>query len=152
MSEVSVIVASHRAALIAKTIPPLLEDPATLEAVVVAVEDAAVAAAAHAIGDPRVRVAAAQAGNPSIARQIGVERARGQTVVMLDDDVLAGPGLVGGHAGHHPTPGLVVFGYMPIPPDRLRGPLRFPVRLYASSYEDRVKWWTAQPELVMTGF
>jgi len=152
MSRASVVIASRRPALIANTIVPLLEDPATLEVVIVAVDNPAVAAAVGATGDPRVQVVAAPAGNPNTARQIGVERARGETVVMLDDDVCAGPGLVGGHARHHPTPGLVVFGYMPIPPDRLRGVLRFPSRLYARNYESRVRWWMEQPELVLTGF
>jgi hypothetical protein len=152
MSQASVVIASRRPALIANTIVPLLEDPATLEVVIVAVDNPAVAAAVRATGDPRVQVVAAPAGNPNTARQIGVERARGETVVMLDDDVCAGPGLVGGHARHHPTPGLVVFGYMPIPPDRLRGVRSFPSRLYARNYESRVRWWTEQPELVLTGF
>jgi hypothetical protein len=123
-----------------------------LEIIVVAVASPEVSDAVRAIGDPRIHVAIAPAGNPNTARQVGVERARGDTVVMLDDDVLAGPGLVSGHARHHPTPGLAVFGYMPVPPNRLGGPLRFPARIYANTYQGRVEWWSERPDLAMEGF
>lgn len=152
MSQVSVVIASRRPALIAKTLAPLLDDPATLEIVVVAVASPGVVDAVRAIRDSRIQVVLAPAGNPNTSRQVGVERAGGETVLMLDDDVLAAPGLVSGHARHHPTPGLAVFGYMPVPPERLRGALRFPARIYANTYEGRVKWWAERPDLAMTGF
>jgi GT2 family glycosyltransferase len=153
MPEVSVVIPSHGGAdLIAKVIAPLLADPATLEVIVVADDDLKVAAAAHAIGDPCVRVVTAAACNPNIARRIGVEQARAETVLMLDDDVLPAPGLVSGHARRHPVPGLAVLGYMPIPPQNLRGPLRFPARLYSNVYEGRAWWWSDRPDLIMTGF
>lgn len=152
MTQASVVIASRRSGLITKAIASVLQDPATLEVVVVAVEAPEVAAAAAGVGDPRVSVLPAPAGNPNTARHVGVEHARGEIVVMLDDDVLARPGLVGGHVRHHQGDGLVVFGYMPIPSHCLRGILRFPARLYARNYEDRVGWWTEHPELVITGF
>src|SRR3954454_8939946 len=48
------------------------------------------------------------------ARQAGVEAAQGDVVVLMDDDVIASPGLVAGHARHHADlePKLVL-GYMP---------------------------------------
>jgi hypothetical protein len=152
MSQASVVIASRRPALITKAIAPLLDDPATLEVIVVSVASPEVTDAVQAIGDPRIQVVLAPAGNPNTSRQVGVEHARGDTVVMLDDDVLASPGLVSGHARHHPTPGLAVFGYMPVPRDRLRGALHFPARIYAKTYEDRVRWWADRPDLAMTGF
>lgn len=152
MTKASVVIASRRPALINQAIAPLLDDPATLEIVVVAVASPEVSDAVLAIGDPRIQVVLAPAGNPNTSRQAGVERARGDTVVMLDDDVIARPGLVSGHARHHPTPGLAVFGCMSIPPDRLRGTRRFPARFYANTYEGRVKWWSDRPDLMMTGY
>jgi glycosyl transferase family 2 len=152
VTRASVVIASHRPALIANAITPLLADAATLEVVVVAVDSPDVVAAVHRIGDSRIRVETASAGNPNAARQLGVERARGEIVVMLDDDVLPGPGLVNGHVAHHAEPGQIVLGYMPIPAERLRGARRFPARLYACNYEGRVEWWTEQSNRVISGF
>lgn len=152
MIQASVIIASQRPALIGRAIASVLDDPATLEVLVVAVEAPEVADAALTVGDRRVRVLSAPVGNPNTARHVGVEHARSDIVVMLDDDVVARRGMVGGHVRHHHGDGLVVFGYMPIPPDCLRGILRFPARLYSRNYEGRVGWWAEHPDLVITGF
>jgi glycosyltransferase involved in cell wall biosynthesis len=45
----------------------------------------------------------------------GVARASSEVLVLLDDDVVPGPGLASGHARHHATrDGLVVVGAMPV--------------------------------------
>jgi len=47
-------------------------------------------------------------------RQAGIEAASGDVVLLLDDDVIAEPGLVGGHLRHHADlEPKVVIGYMP---------------------------------------
>ena len=56
---------------------------------------------------------------------------------FLDDDVIAGPGLVSGHAVHHRgTQYKLVLGYMPasIPMPRQHG--QAPTVLYAQDYEN----------------
>ena len=48
-----------------------------------------------------VRVARRPNGGRAAAKNTGVEAARGDVVLLLDDDVIATPGLVGRHAAHH---------------------------------------------------
>jgi len=77
--------------------------------------------------------------NPSRCGQLGaldhgLARARGDVVLLLDDDVLPGPMLASGHAAYHrEREGLVVVGSMPV---RLSQNGRDPVgtRLYAEEY------------------
>ncbi len=66
--------------------------------------------------EPRIRVVTADpALGRSGARQAGVELADSEVVIVIDDDVVAHPGLVEGHvAAHSAESGLVVLGYMPV--------------------------------------
>lgn len=53
---------------------------------------------------------------PAVARNLGVERARGALIVFLDDDVAPSPGVLAEHvASHHGRSDLVVMGPM-LPP------------------------------------
>ena len=66
------------------------------------------------------------------ALDAGAARAGSDVLVLLDDDILPGPGLASGHARHHATQDrLVVLGAMPV---RLDGATIGTV-LYASDYE-----------------
>lgn len=78
------------------------------------------------------------------ARVEGVKAARGDVVLLLDDDVVPAPGLVAGHAAHHAArERLVVLGYMPVPDEnRRRG--SFATALYAIEYESRTVGWERQ--------
>ena len=79
------------------------------------------------------------------AMQRGVEEARHPVVVMLDDDVVAGPGLIAGHAKRHA--GMrrhVVLGYIPVEEPRT-WPERVTARLYSMGYEDQCRRWEAEP-------
>lgn len=51
--------------------------------------------------DPRVRVLTGERGGPGAARNRGLEIARGEVVLFLNDDVTPGDGLLDGHAGVH---------------------------------------------------
>jgi hypothetical protein len=56
--------------------------------------------------DPRlggcgVRVLAGSPGGPGAARNRGIDAARGRVLLFLNDDVVAGPGLIGAHLAAH---------------------------------------------------
>ena len=86
-------------------------------------------------------------------RQAGIEAASGELIVLLDDDVIAAPGLIAGHARHHHElePKLVI-GYMPndwrkLPPGR-----RGIAYIYRRAYEQHCKGFAADPAFVLHGF
>jgi glycosyltransferase involved in cell wall biosynthesis len=86
------------------------------------------------------------------AQQVGLEAAVSDVVLILDDDVLAAPGLVTGHARHHETQqGLVVVGYMPTVPRLPRRPGSFTAELYRDVYESRCTGWETDPGNVLLG-
>jgi glycosyltransferase involved in cell wall biosynthesis len=87
-----------------------------------------------------------------LALQTGVELARGEVVLLLDDDVIAEPGLVAGHAAHHAeAQGLVVLGYMPAVLPEPRRPGAYPVDLYAQAYERVCNEYEEDPETILQG-
>jgi glycosyltransferase involved in cell wall biosynthesis len=140
---------SHgRSALLRTVVAPLLADRAATEVVIVAdADDAAYRVACElAAHEPRVVALGTPGVGENGARQAGVERATGEVVVMLDDDVLADDGLVAGHAAAHADrEGLVVLGYMPVVPDA-RG---IPEELYALTYEAAVASYERNPEKIL---
>jgi glycosyltransferase involved in cell wall biosynthesis len=96
--------------------------------------------------EARVRVAAGPRTGPGAARQAGAEAARGDVLLLLDDDVLPAPGLVAGHAARHAEEaGLVVAGAMPVDLGPGEPRPRFPRALYAADYLRRTERWRADP-------
>jgi hypothetical protein len=72
------------------------------------------------------------------AREAGARAADSEIVLFLDDDVLAEPGLVAGHAARHAEGGPdVVLGYMPVALPVRPSPEDFATRIYAREYEGR---------------
>ena len=130
MTTVSVVMATYnRRQLLPRVLAPLLDDPATFELVIVVdgCEDGSIEyLEALAAEDPRVRPIFVPNGGRVAAQETGVEAARGDVVVLvMDDDVLAAPGLVSGHARHHERErDLVVVGYMPTERPACAGPVR----------------------------
>jgi glycosyltransferase involved in cell wall biosynthesis len=93
-----------------------------------------------------------EAAGQLLAMQTGVELAQGEVVLLLDDDVIAEPGLVAGHAARHAAgDGLVVLGYMPavVPQPRRAG--AYPVDLYARAYERVCAEYERNPETILDG-
>ena len=84
------------------------------------------------------------------ARQAGVEAARGEVVLLMDDDVIAGPGLVAGHARHHGD-GVrrLVLGYMPNDWESLPRGRRGIGLLYRRAYEGQCERYARDPEFVL---
>ncbi|WP_018350459.1 glycosyltransferase family 2 protein [Longispora albida] len=88
----------------------------------------------------------------SAARQAGLERATGDVVLFLDDDVLAGAHLAHGHAlAHARRPGLVMLGYMPTDRPQARRAGDFSTHLYAEEYERACLDYERDPSSVLTG-
>lgn len=86
-------------------------------------------------------------------RQAGIEAASGDVVLLLDDDVIAAPGLVRGHAAHHGNlaPKLVL-GYMPNDWSKLPAGRRGIARVYAGAYELHCERFEADPSFILRGF
>jgi glycosyltransferase involved in cell wall biosynthesis len=151
--QISVVIPTYgRRAQLARVVDALLADEATAEVIVVVdgSDDGSLEllrAIAHR--DPRVRPIWTAKRGQAAARQLGVEAARYPVVLLLDDDVLAGPGMVSGHAAHHAgRADLVVVGAMPVPePVRATGGV--PAQLYATWYDQQVRFYVAEPERIL---
>ena len=150
---VSVVVPTHnRGARLEQTVRPLLADPGATEVVVAvdgSTDDTMALLERMAREDQRLRPLALRHGGAAHARRLGVEAATGEIVLILDDDVLASPGLAAGHAAHHASaPGLVVVGYMPVA-ERRRERGGFPAAIYKRDYERTVTAWEDEPRLIL---
>jgi glycosyltransferase involved in cell wall biosynthesis len=137
---ISVVAPTHqRRQSLPSFVAAILQDPAVSE-LVLAVDGSTDGSvdwlAAQADADPRIVVLDLSNRGAGAARQAGIEAARGDVVLLLDDDVIAAPDLVTRHAAHHRGgERKLVLGYMPndwtsLPPDR-----RAIGRLYRNAYE-----------------
>lgn len=151
---VSVIVPTrNRRERVLRCVAAVLADPATSEVVVV--DDGSDDGTSEAIrqlgeSDGRVRATRVEHFGADFARQVGTQLATAEVVLYLDDDVLAEPGLVTGHAQHHASgTSLVILGYMPtvLPSHRRRGD--FPQYLYAENYEHACRIWSTDPDTIL---
>ena len=130
----------------------LLGDPGTSELIVVVdgCRDGSLEQLeAMAAADPRLRPVWTENRGENGARELGLRTATHAVALLIDDDVLAGPGLVSGHARHHAgRDDLVVLGHMPVPADvQERGGA--PARLYARWYEEQCRAYEARPGQVL---
>src|SRR3954452_25167071 len=112
---VSVVVPTYnRRALLGAVVDALLADPATSELIVVvdgSTDGSLELLRERAATEPRLRPLWTANRGELAARELGLEAAQHPIVLFVDDDVLAGAGLVSGHAAHHAgTRGLVVVG------------------------------------------
>ncbi len=143
----------------------VLEDPATAEViVVVAAADVAAAEGGEGVArlrcraarEPRLRLLSLDDADGGIwrvqrARDAGVEAARGEVVLSLDDDVVLDPGVVSGHAAaHREADDLVVLGYMPVATHQRWPRGNATVRFYAKTYELHCRHYEEDPREVLT--
>ena len=151
---VSVIIPTlGRPVSLSRTIASVLPDSRATEVVVVIDgdddEESRQSVAEWTSRDARVRGIVQPNAGSNAARERGVREARGSIVVMLDDDVVAGVGLISGHAARHDgvTP-LIVVGYMPVvlPTDPI---LRVTAELYASAYDECCQDYEQQPQGIL---
>ena len=150
----SVVVPTYgRAHRLRAVLAPLLADPALGELVVVvdgSQDGSLELLEAMAAQDPRVRPHFQPNTGAAAARQAGVELACSDVVLLLDDDVLAAPGLVTGHArAARRHPGCVVVGRMPaqVPTPRTGGSVT--TLLYAQEYEQCVAGYQQHPDRLL---
>lgn len=150
LPSVSVLVPTYRyASRIGRIVRALLADPAATEVVVVVdgCRDGTLEVLeALREEDARVVPVFAAHGGKSAALTAGLARVAGEVTLLLDQDVVAGPGLVTGHARHHrDADDLVVVGYMPTVPDPEEGDVSLLTALYAEEYEHHCRRYEAEP-------
>lgn len=155
LRSVSVVIPTrNRRARISALLDRLLADPGDHEIVVVddgSADGTPEMLAEYARRTGRVVPVVGPSAGSSGARRAGVERASGEILVLLDDDVMPEPGLVAAHAAHHVgTDDLLVLGYMPttVPDPLPRG--AFATLLYAQEYEKSCLGYASDPDLVLT--
>jgi glycosyltransferase involved in cell wall biosynthesis len=145
-----VIPTFNGAPLLERILRPLLDDPAASEVIVVVdgSRDGSFEIVERlARTEPRLRGMLIENRGDMGAREAGAQAATGEIVLFIDDDVLAKPGLVTGHARRHAERAAdVVVGYMPVTPSPRRSSDDFALRLYASEYEGRCEIYEREPE------
>jgi glycosyltransferase involved in cell wall biosynthesis len=147
---VSVVVPTYRRPhVIQSVVDPLLDDPATTEVIVVVdgCPDGSMEIVERlAAGRPRLRGVYIENSGDMAARDAGARAAASDVVLFVDDDVVASPGLVSGHAARHAGDGppQLVLGYMPM---ELGAPTAENVagRVYAREYEGRCEHYEEDP-------
>ena len=143
----------NRSMLLRAALEPLLTDPATLEVIVVddgSTDDTERVLESIQATTDRLRWMSIDNAGAAHARQRGIEAADGDIVLIVDDDVIAQPGLVTGHArSHSGATGVVVVGYMPteLPASGSRG--TFATTIYATSYRAHCEDWKLHPEAIL---
>jgi GT2 family glycosyltransferase len=157
LPSVSAVIATYqRRDLMAHAVRAVAADPYVSEIVVVvdgSPDGSYELLTGMAAEDPRIRPVWRENGGEAAARQSGVETATGDVVLLLDDDVIAGPGLARGHAAVHAhTAGTVVLGYMPTRRPAVRRPGGFTTDLYADEYEAQCRRYESDPSTVLRNF
>jgi glycosyltransferase involved in cell wall biosynthesis len=151
--QISVVIPAYNYSELPTTLAPLLRDPATAEVVVVvdgSRDGSFETLQRMAADEPRLRPFFIENRGRTGAWQFGMEQARCDIVLSLDQDVVAHEGLVSGHAAlHAQAPNRAVLGYMPTikPPHR---PGSFVIERYADEYERARASWEQDPRNVLT--
>jgi glycosyltransferase involved in cell wall biosynthesis len=133
---------------------PLFRDPDVLEIVVVVdgCRDGSLelleSLAAH---ESRLRPVWVENCGMGEARMAGARVARGEIVLLLDDDVLLAPGGIREHSRRHAVAEhLVVVGSMPVSGGPQRDRTDYPRALYAKEYRRHAARWLARPDSVLS--
>jgi len=154
LPSVSVLIPTYRyASKLENTVRALLPDPAATQIIVVV--DGCRDGSLEILEtlhdeDPRVTPMLVEHVGKSGALSAALERAEGEVVLLLDQDVVARPGLVSGHAAHHrDAEHLVVLGYMPTLTDESDGRVAMLTKCYADEYEAHVTFLEEHPEEVL---
>jgi glycosyltransferase involved in cell wall biosynthesis len=148
-----VVPTRNRRASLSSVVPPILADGATSELVVVVdggSDGSFELMCDWAADDQRVKPLLVPHGGQAAAREAGARSASSEVLLFLDDDTVAAPGLVEGHARHHAREhGLVVLGYAPTVTPTPRKPGDVATYLYAQEYEQSWDRLERHPEAVL---
>ena len=139
----------ERAHMITRAVEAVLADPATTECIVSidGSDDGSLDVARRlADRDPRVVPLFNDHLGKHGAIRAALDVADCEVMLLLDDDVVACPGLVTGHARHHAAqPHAVVMGYTPcVPPEEPKS-VPYLTELYEDEYEKSCAQIEAQP-------
>jgi GT2 family glycosyltransferase len=153
LPSVSVVVPTYNGVtLLERILRPLSEDPATSEVIVVvdgSRDGSKELVDRLARDEPRLRSLLIENAGDMGARDVGAQAAGSEIVLFVDDDVLADPGLVSGHARRHAEAAAdIIVGYMPVAVSPRRGPDDFALMLYAGEYEGRCRDYERDPASV----
>jgi GT2 family glycosyltransferase len=151
---VSVVIPTfNRRGCLRRVIASVLRDPAAVEVVVVV--DGSRDGSTELLeelsrDDARVKPIFMEHRGLNAAVQAGVERASSEIVLILDDDLEAGPALVSGHARHHvAAPNLVVLGYSPVVRRNGTDDRALTASLYSEAYERSCRSFENRPEAIL---
>ena len=144
----------NRKSNLSRIIEPLLADPSTGEIIIVidGSNDGTLEFLEEwASRENRIRSINQEKTGSRVAMQAGLESAQFDIVVLLDDDVEAGPDHISGHAQFHAnTDGLVVLGYMPTVLPHPRSPGQAATFLYAKAYEEMCSFYERDARNILT--
>jgi glycosyltransferase involved in cell wall biosynthesis len=151
---VSVVIPTfNRRKLLRRVLSPLLATPHAHEIIVVVdgcTDGSFELLSDLAEEDPRVHPLLIANRGMGGARLAGAEAATGEVVLLIDDDVIVGPGTVAGHAAAHArAENLLVVGAMPVAGGLQRDRRDFPRAMYAHEYERHVARWVAEPDSIL---
>jgi hypothetical protein len=148
-----------RAQLLERALCAVLDDPATSEVVVVVDGDDPPTddlLEGMARADSRLRVTRMPSpGTEGLdatqrGREHGTRLSDSDVVLALDDDVIAAPGLVRGHARWHARrDDAVVVGYMPVVTPHRWPWSHAPIRFYADAYEAHCEEYRSRPDSIL---
>jgi glycosyltransferase involved in cell wall biosynthesis len=146
----SVLLATYnRRRLLPRVLEPILADPGAEEVVVVVdgCDDGSLELLQEmAQRDPRLRPHYVTNGGAARALLAGARVARGDVLVILDDDEILEPGAVTGHLRHHDgADDLIVVGFVDMNLPARRRPGDFSRYLYAKQYERDCEAWESDP-------
>lgn len=155
--QLSVIVPTYgRRDLLPRIVEPLLEDPGAAELIVVVdgCDDGSYELLLSlALDAPKLKPLRIENRGENGAREAGVEAARCETVLLLDDDVVPAPGLATAHAARQAARRRhVVLGYMPVALPARRRLGDFARFLYSDWYERTCRLYERYPEDILTSF
>jgi hypothetical protein len=153
LSATVLLATSSRTQLLARVLAPLRNDPAASEMIVVVdgCRDGSVELlASMGRQDERIRTIFVRGGGATRALLTGALQARGDLLVILEDDVVVADGSVAGHIRHHRgADGLLVVGYVEIDPQPARRPRDLRRSLRARRYERDVARYRADPPSIL---